>query len=202
MEKRVFSTLFVNKEGMKYLIVGLGNIGDEYAHTRHNIGFDMIDAFADSVHAAWEDKRYGFVAKCRVKNAEPVLLKPSTYMNLSGNAIRYWLQQEKIAVENMLVLVDDLNLPFGSIRIRKQGSNGGHNGLGNIQSVLGTENYSRVRFGIGNQFTRGAQCNFVLGRWTEEEQAALPERLKVVAEIIPCFCLQGIDRTMNLYNGK
>ena len=187
---------------MKYLIVGLGNIGEEYAGTRHNIGFMMLDAFADALNATWADKRYGFVAKCRVKNAEMVLLKPTTYMNLSGNAVRYWLQQEKIPVENMLVLVDDLNLPFGTIRIRKQGSNGGHNGLGNIQSVLGTENYARVRFGIGNNFSRGAQCNFVLGKWTDEELQLLPERLKVTSEIIPSFCLQGIDRTMNLYNGK
>lgn len=187
---------------MKYLIVGLGNIGDEYAGTRHNIGFMMLDAFANAQGVSWADKRYGFVAKCRVKNAELVLLKPSTYMNLSGNAVRYWLQQEKIPVENILVLVDDLNLPFGTIRIRKQGSNGGHNGLGNIQSVLGTENYARVRFGIGNNFSRGAQCNFVLGKWTDEEQKLLPDRLKVTSEIIPSFCLQGIDRTMNLYNGK
>ena len=187
---------------MKYLIVGLGNIGEEYAGTRHNIGFMMLDAFADALNATWADKRYGFVAKCRVKNAEMVLLKPTTYMNLSGNAVRYWLQQEKIPVENMLVLVDDLNLPFGTIRIRKQGSNGGHNGLGNIQSVLGTENYARVRFGIGNNFSRGAQCNFVLGKWTDEEQKLLPERLKITSEIIPSFCLQGMDRTMNLYNGK
>ena len=187
---------------MKYLIVGLGNIGEENAGTRHNIGFMMLDAFADALNATWADKRYGFVAKCRVKNAEMVLLKPTTYMNLSGNAVRYWLQQEKIPVENMLVLVDDLNLPFGTIRIRKQGSNGGHNGLGNIQSVLGTENYARVRFGIGNNFSRGAQCNFVLGKWTEEEQKLLPERLKITSEIIPSFCLQGMDRTMNLYNGK
>ena len=122
---------------MKYLIVGLGNIGAEYANTRHNIGFMMLDDFASSKNATWEDKRYGFVAKCRAKSAEIVLLKPSTYMNLSGNAVRYWLQQEKIPVENMLVLVDDLNLPFGSIRMRKQGSNGGHNGLGNIQQVVG-----------------------------------------------------------------
>ena len=125
---------------MKYLIVGLGNIGEEYAGTRHNIGFMMLDAFADALNATWADKRYGFVAKCRVKNAEMVLLKPTTYMNLSGNAVRYWLQQEKIPVENMLGLVDDLNLPFGTIRIRKQGSNGGHNVLGNIQTVLGEEN--------------------------------------------------------------
>lgn len=187
---------------MKYLIVGLGNIGDEYANTRHNIGFRMLDAFAVEKGVTWEDKRYGFVGRCRVKNAELVLLKPSTYMNLSGNAVRYWLQQEKIPVENMLVLVDDLNLKFGAIRIRKQGSNGGHNGLGNIQSVLGTENYARVRFGIGNDYTRGAQVGFVLGSWTDEEEKLMPERLKLTSEIIPSFCLQGIDRTMNLYNGK
>ena len=187
---------------MKYLIVGLGNIGAEYEGTRHNIGFRMIDAFAEKVGAQWEDKRYGMVAKCRVKNAELVLLKPSTFMNLSGNAVRYWLGQEKIEVQNMLVLVDDLNLPFSAIRIRKQGSNGGHNGLGNIQSVLGTENYARVRFGIGNNFSRGAQCNFVLGKWTDEEEQQMPDRLQVVCDLIPCFCLQGIDRTMNLYNGK
>ncbi|MEE0922695.1 MAG: aminoacyl-tRNA hydrolase [Paludibacteraceae bacterium] len=187
---------------MKYLIVGLGNIGDEYRDTRHNIGFKMLDAFAEASNIAFEDKRYGFVAHCRVKNAEIVLLKPSTYMNLSGNAVRYWLQQEKIPVENMLVLVDDLNLPFGSIRMRKQGSNGGHNGLGHIQQVLGTQNYARLRFGIGNEFTKGRQVNFVLGQWTEEEEKTLPDRLKVVCNIIPSFCLQGMDRTMNLYNGK
>ena len=187
---------------MRYLIVGLGNIGPEYAGTRHNIGFQMVDVFANSVGAEWEDKRYGFVAHCRVKNAEIVLLKPSTYMNLSGNAVRYWLGKENIPVENMLVLVDDLNLPFGTIRIRKQGSNGGHNGLGNIQSVLGTDAYARVRFGIGNEFTRGTQINYVLGEWTEEEQKVLPEKLEVMKDIIPSFCLQGIDRTMNQYNRR
>lgn len=187
---------------MKYLIVGLGNIGDEYAETRHNIGFRMLDAFAAEHSVRWEDKRYGFIGRCRVKNAEMVLLKPSTFMNLSGNAVRYWLKEENIPVENMLVLVDDLNLPFGTIRLRKQGSNGGHNGLGNIQSVLGTENYARLRFGIGNEFTRGAQINFVLGQWTEDEEKMLDERLKITNEIIPSFCLQGIDRTMNLFNKK
>lgn len=196
---------------MKYLIVGLGNIGYEYQNTRHNIGFMMLDAFVEASNIAnggnkppivFKDKRYGWVAKCRVKNAELVLLKPSTYMNLSGNAVRYWLQQEKIPIENMLVLVDDLNLPFGTIRLRKQGSDGGHNGLGNIQSVMGTTNYSRLRFGIGNNFNRGAQCNFVLGEWTQEEQEQLKERFELTKNIIQAFCLQGIDRTMNLYNGK
>ena len=185
---------------MRYLIVGLGNIGPEYAGTRHNIGFQMVDVFANSVGAEWEDKRYGFVAHCRVKNAEIVLLKPTTFMNLSGNAVRYWLGKENIPVENMLVLVDDLNLPFGTIRIRKQGSNGGHNGLGNIQSVLGTDAYARVHFGIGNDFTRGTQINFVLSEWTDEEKAALPEKIAPLKEIIPSFCLQGIDRTMNQFN--
>ena len=187
---------------MRYLIVGLGNIGPEYAGTRHNIGFQMVDVFANSVGAEWEDKRYGFVAHCRVKNAEIVLLKPSTFMNLSGNAVRYWLGKENIPVENMLVLVDDLNLPFGTIRIRMQGSAGGHNGLRHIEQVLGTNVYARVRFGIGNDYPKGAQMNFVLGEWTEEEEKMLPERLKVTSEIIPSFCLQGIERTMNLFNKR
>ena len=189
-------------EMAKYLIVGLGNIGDEYQRTRHNIGFDIIDTFAESVGATWQDRRYGMVATCRVKSAQLVLLKPSTYMNMSGNAVRYWLQQEKVPVENLLVLVDDLNIPFGKLRIRKAGSNGGHNGLGHIQQVLGTDAYARVRFGIGNEYTKGRQINFVLGEWTDEEKQALPERLKIAAEIIPSFCLQGIDRTMNQYNNK
>lgn len=186
----------------KFLIVGLGNIGDEYRDTRHNIGFKMLDAFAEASNIAFEDKRYGFIGRGRVKNAELVLLKPSTFMNLSGNAVRYWMQQEKIPLENLLVLVDDLNLPFGTIRIRKQGSDGGHNGLKHIEQVLCTPNYARVRFGIGNEFNRGAQINYVLGEWTDEEEKLLPERLNIVKDIIPSFCLQGIDRTMNQYNNK
>ena len=187
---------------MKYLIVGLGNIGDAYANTRHNIGFMSVDHFAAKHEVVWADKRYGFVGKCRVKNAEIVLLKPSTYMNLSGNAVRYWLGEENIPVENMLVIVDDLNLPFGTIRIRKQGSDGGHNGLKHIQQVLGTQTYARVRFGIGNDYSRGHQMDFVLGEWLPEEKEALPGRLDRMAEIIPSFCLQGIDRTMNQYNNQ
>lgn len=185
---------------MKYLIVGLGNIGDEYANTRHNIGFMSLDRFAAKHDVVWADKRYGFVCKCRIKNAELVLLKPSTYMNLSGNAVRYWLNEENISVENMLVIVDDLNLPFGTIRIRKQGSDGGHNGLKHIQQVLGTQAYSRLRFGIGNEFTRGRQINYVLGEWLPEEKSELDTKLDIIAEIIPSFCLQGVDRTMNQYN--
>ena len=186
----------------KYLIVGLGNIGDEYTNTRHNIGFKMLDAFAEASNIAFEDKRYGFVGKGRIKNAELVLLKPSSFINLSGNAVRYWMQQENIPLENLLVLVDDLNLPFGTIRIRKQGSNGGHNGLGHIQQVLCSENYARVRFGIGNEYTRGTQINFVLGQWTEQESQLLPDRMEIIKQIIPSFCLQGIEKTMNLFNGK
>ena len=184
----------------KFLIVGLGNIGDEYRNTRHNIGFKMLDAFSEVSNIAFEDKRYGFVGRGRVKNAELVLLKPSTYMNLSGNAVRYWLNEEKIPVENLLVLVDDLNLPFGTIRIRKQGSAGGDNGLSHIESVLGTPNYARVRFGIGNDYTKGAQINFVLGNWTEDEEKVIEEKVKITNEIIPSFCLQGIERTMNQFN--
>jgi len=186
----------------KFLIVGLGNIGDDYRNTRHNIGFKMLDAFAEASNIAFEDKRYGFVGRGRVKNAELVLLKPSTFMNLSGNAVRYWMNEEKIPLENLLVLVDDLNLPFGTIRIRKQGSAGGHNGLRHIEQVLCTPNYARVRFGIGSEFAHGAQVNYVLGEWTEEEQQALPEKFKLTNEIIPSFCLQGIERTMNQYNSR
>lgn len=162
----------------------------------------MLDAFAEASNIVFADRRYGFVGKGRIKNAEVVLLKPSTYMNLSGNAVRYWMNEEKIPLENLFVLVDDLNLPFGTLRIRKQGSNGGHNGLGHIQQVLGTENYARLRFGIGNEFVRGNQINFVLGEWSEEEEKLLPERIAVAKDIITSFCLQGIDRTMNLFNKK
>lgn len=187
---------------MKHLIVGLGNIGDEYRNTRHNIGFKMLDAFAEASNLVFEDKRYGMVSKGRIKNAEFVLLKPSTYMNLSGNAVRYWLNEEKIDIEHLLVLVDDLNLPFGTIRIRKQGSAGGHNGLKHIEQVLGTPNYARVRFGIGNDYSKGAQMNFVLGEWNEDEQQLLTEKIECIKDIIPSFCLQGIDKTMNLYNKR
>lgn len=187
---------------MKYLIVGLGNIGDEYANTRHNIGFKVVDALAADMNWTWEDKRYGMVCKGRVKNAELVLLKPSTYMNLSGQAVRYWMQQEKIELQNLFVVVDDLNIPFGTIRMRKAGSAGGHNGLKNIEQLLCTPNYTRLRFGIGSDFTHGAQINYVLGEWTSEENEKFEERLKLTTEIIKSFCLQGIDRTMNLYNGK
>ena len=187
---------------MKYLIVGLGNIGDEYKNTRHNIGFRVVDRYAEEHDVQFSDGRYGFTAKLRVKNAEIVLLKPSTYMNLSGMAVRYWLLKENIAIENLLVIVDDLNLPFGSLRLRMKGSDGGHNGLKNIESCLLTAEYSRLRFGIGNDFSKGGQMGFVLGELSEEENQLISERLKTTSEIITSFCLQGIERTMNLFNKK
>lgn len=188
---------------MKYLVVGLGNIGDEYEGTRHNIGFRVVDAFAKAQEVTWADKRYGAIAKTRVKNAEITLLKPSTFMNLSGQAVRYWLQQEKIPVENLLVIVDDLSLPVGKIRMRGNGSAGGHNGLKNIESCLMTQTYARIKFGIGNDFLpKGAQINFVLGTFSDEDNKLIDEKLAYVGDMIKSFCLQGLDRTMNQYNKK
>lgn len=187
---------------MKYLIVGLGNIGDEYVDTRHNIGFRVVDAFAKKQGVEWADKRYGAIAKTRVKNAELTLLKPSTYMNLSGQAVRYWTQQEKIPVENILVIVDDLSLPVGKIRMRGNGSDGGHNGLKNIASCMMTQEYARIKFGIGNDFPKGGQVDFVLGQFSDEDNKVIDEKLDYVGEMIKSFCLQGLDRTMNQYNRK
>ncbi|MDR2840088.1 MAG: aminoacyl-tRNA hydrolase, partial [Paludibacter sp.] len=154
---------------MKFLIVGLGNIGSEYQNTRHNIGFKILDALAKASNIFFEDKRYGAVAEMRLKNKTLILLKPSTFMNLSGMAVRYWLQKENIPLENLLVVVDDLALPFGLLRLKPSGSNAGHNGLGNIQELLGTQQYARLRFGLGNNYPSGAQINFVLSEWTNEE---------------------------------
>jgi PTH1 family peptidyl-tRNA hydrolase len=187
---------------MKYLIVGLGNIGIEYQHTRHNIGFTILDAFAEASNVFFEDNRYGFTAQARLKGRTIVLLKPSTFMNLSGNAVRYWMQKEKIALENLLVIVDDIALPFGTLRLRPKGSDAGHNGLKNIQDVLGHSDYARLRFGIGNDFPRGMQVEYVLGAWDGEEQKMLPERCEKAVEIIRSFCLAGLQNTMNVYNNK
>lgn len=189
-------------EYMKYLIVGLGNIGDEYVGTRHNVGFRAVDAFAQKQGAEWADKRYGAIARTRVKNAELILLKPSTYMNLSGQAVRYWAQQEKIPVEHLLVIVDDLSLPVGKIRMRGSGSDGGHNGLKNIASCMMTQDYPRIKFGIGNEFPKGTQVDFVLGQFSDEDNRIINEKLDYVGEMIKSFCLQGLDRTMNQYNKK
>ncbi|MBQ1909204.1 MAG: aminoacyl-tRNA hydrolase [Bacteroidaceae bacterium] len=187
---------------MKYLITGLGNIGDEYDGTRHNIGFRVLDALAKASNTAFDDRRYGFVAHTRVKNAELVLLKPSTFMNLSGNAVRYWLQQEKIELQNLLVVVDDLSLPLGTIRMKPSGSAGGHNGLRHIAQVLGTEAYNRLRFGIGNDFPRGTQVDFVLSRFTPEEETLVNEKALVACDAVKAFALCGMQFAMCNYNGK
>lgn len=187
---------------MKFLIVGLGNIGTEYAHTRHNIGFDTLDAFAQASNVVFTDKRYGAVAEVKLKGHQLILLKPSTYMNLSGNAVRYWMQQEKIPVEQLLVVVDDLALPFGALRLKPKGSDAGHNGLKNIQQLIGTQAYPRLRFGIGNDFPQGGQVDFVLGKIPPELQKLKEERILVACEIIKSFCLAGIQNTMNAFNNK
>ncbi|OUQ52668.1 aminoacyl-tRNA hydrolase [Alistipes sp. An116] len=187
---------------MKYLIVGLGNIGAEYANTRHNIGFKVLDALAEASNAVFTTARYGDVAEVRYKGRMLLLLKPSTYMNLSGKAVRYWLDAEKIDRENLLVISDDIALPFGTLRLRPKGSAGGHNGLKNIAELLGTEEYARMRFGIGGDFPKGHQVDYVLGEWTEEERTAMPERLKVFVDAIRSFATQGCAMTMNFFNKK
>ena len=173
-----------NQQRMKYLIVGLGNIGAEYAGTRHNIGFKVLDALAEASNAVFTTARYGDVAELKHKGRTLILLKPSTYMNLSGKAVRYWMEAEKIAPENLLVVSDDIALPFGTLRMRPRGSAGGHNGLKNIAELLGTEDYARMRFGVGGDFPRGHQVDYVLGEWSDEERKALPERLKVFDAIL------------------
>ena len=187
---------------MKYLIVGLGNIGSEYQGTRHNIGFSVLDAFAAASNTSFSTQRYGDVAEVRVKNQQLILLKPSTYMNLSGDAVRYWKQKENIPLENILVVVDDIALPFGAIRIKGKGSDGGHNGLKHINQMLQTQNYARLRFGVGNDFPQGGQVDYVLGHFDAEQRAAMPERLKVAVDAIKAFCLSGLTFAMNNYNNK
>ena len=187
---------------MKYLIVGLGNIGAEYADTRHNIGFKVLDALAEASNAVFTTARYGAVATLRSKGHTLVLLKPSTYMNLSGKAVRYWLEAEKIERENLLVISDDIALPFGTLRLRPKGSAGGHNGLKNIAELLGTEEYARMRFGVGGDFPKGHQVEYVLGEWTDEERKALPERLKVFVDAIRSFATVGTQLTMTNFNKK
>ena len=187
---------------MKYLIVGLGNIGREYENTRHNIGFSILDAFAEASNTVFSDMRYGAIGRTSIKRRSLILLKPSTYMNLSGNAVRYWMQQEHIELENLLVVVDDISLPFGTLRLKPGGSDGGHNGLKHIAEMLGTQNYARLRFGLGNDFPRGMQVEYVLGTFPPEQRALLPERYEKACEIIKSFCLAGISLTMNQYNKK
>lgn len=187
---------------MKYLIVGLGNIGVEYAGTRHNIGFSVLDAFAEASNAVFTTARYGDTAEVKYKGRTLVLLKPSTYMNLSGKAVRYWLDTEKIPIENLLIISDDIALPFGTLRMRPKGSAGGHNGLKNITEMIGTEEFVRMRFGVGGDFPKGHQVDYVLGHWTDEEKKTMPERLAVFVEAIRSFVTVGTQLTMTGFNKK
>ncbi len=189
-------------ENMKYLIVGLGNPGTEYRDTRHNIGFRILDALAGASNIAFETARYGDIAHMRLKNKQLILLKPNTYMNLSGNAVRYWKDKEGIDIENILVVVDDLALPFGAIRLRGKGSDAGHNGLKNITAMLGSDAFPRLRFGIGNEFSRGHQVDFVLGAFTLDERQSLPTRVEVAVDAVKDFCLAGIGHAMCQFNNK
>tara|TARA_R110002020_G_scaffold114593_3_gene263590 strand:- start:125488 stop:126111 length:624 start_codon:yes stop_codon:yes gene_type:complete len=184
----------------KFLVVGLGNIGPEYANTRHNIGFRIVDALASSNDLTFATQKLGDVAVVKIKGRSIILLKPSTYMNRSGKAIKYWMEKENIPLENLLVITDDINLPFGTIRLKTKGSDGGHNGLKDTQAVLQTVQYNRFRFGVGADFGKGRQVDYVLGEWNEEEQGKLPERLKKSSELITSFVLAGINTTMNMYN--
>ncbi len=186
----------------KYLIVGLGNIGAEYVNTRHNIGFKAVDFMANEAGVTFETVKLGALTEIKVKNKILLLLKPNTYMNLSGKAVQYWMDKEKIDKENILIITDDLNLPFGSIRIKAKGSDGGHNGLKNIQLILNTSEYPRLRFGISDQFKKGQQVDYVLGDWSDEETTALKERLEVVSKAVKEFALAGLNNAMNNYNGK
>lgn len=186
----------------KYLIVGLGNIGAEYVNTRHNIGFKVVDRIAQQEGASFETAKLGAMAKVSVKGRTLFLLKPNTYMNLSGKAIKYWLDQEKIPLENLLVITDDLNLPFGTIRIKGKGSDGGHNGLKSTQQLLNTADYARFRFGISDDFKKGKQVDYVLGEWDAEETAKLSERLDMSSEAVKSFALAGLANTMSNFNGK
>jgi PTH1 family peptidyl-tRNA hydrolase len=191
-----------NQEMKKFLIVGLGNIGTEYVNTRHNIGFKILDYFAAQESISFQTQKLGEVAEFKIKGRTVLLLKPNTYMNLSGKAIKYWLEKENIEKDNMLVITDDLNLSFGSVRIKTKGSDGGHNGLKNIQLLLNSTEYPRYRFGISDAFKKGKQVDYVLGEWSAEEKESLKERLSLSSEIIKSFILAGLNTTMNAYNGK
>ncbi|MFZ5553983.1 MAG: aminoacyl-tRNA hydrolase [Bacteroidota bacterium] len=187
---------------MNFLIVGLGNIGSEYENTRHNIGFTVLDVLAKASNAVFTQDRHAFVSEIKHKGKKLVLVKPTTFMNLSGKAVSYWLQHEKIPIENLLVITDDLALPFGKVRLRPSGSDGGHNGIRNINETLGHDKYARLRFGIGNEFPRGGQVDFVLSPWAEEEQKALEPRVALACDIVKSFCTAGLQRTMSDYNNR
>ena len=193
----------------KFLIAGLGNIGEEYSYTRHNIGFEVADALATSLlkevekpTRLFETEKLAMIHHGKFKGKQLVIIKPTTYMNLSGKAVNYWMQAEKIAVENISIVTDDIALPFGTLRLKKKGSDGGHNGLADIAEVLGTTDYNRLRFGVGNDFPKGHQVDYVLGRWTKEQATELPARIDKAVEMIKSFVSIGVDRTMSMYNNK
>lgn len=187
---------------MKYLVIGLGNKGEEYTETRHNIGFKVAENIATTIGAPFKTAHFGWLAEGKYKGRKVLVLKPDTYMNLSGNAIQFWMQKEKIPLENILVIADDLALPFGTLRLRKKGSDAGHNGLKNIQEVLQTQDYARLRFGISADFSEGKQVDYVLGKWSEEEQEKLQERIHVFSQAALSFVFAGMNNTMNSFNGK
>lgn len=203
-----FTKIFTQKDKeiidpmKKFLIVGLGNIGVDYVNTRHNIGFKIVDYFARKEGLSFQTAKLGDVTEFKIKGRTLLFLKPNTFMNLSGKAIKYWMEKENIAKENILVITDDLNLSFGTIRIKAKGSDGGHNGLKSIQLLLNSTEYPRFRFGISDEFKKGQQVNYVLGEWSDEENSKLPERFELASEIILSFALAGLNITMNTYNGK
>lgn len=187
---------------MKYLIVGLGNKGDEYAETRHNIGFKVADKLVEMMDTKFQTANFGWLAEGKYKGRKVLVLKPDTYMNLSGNAVKFWLQKENIPLENLMIITDDLALPFGTLRMKGKGSDAGHNGLKNIQTMLQTPNYPRLRFGISSDFEKGKQIDYVIGEWNEEEKEKLPERINKSAEACLSFVFAGLNNTMNTFNGK
>ena len=203
-----FTKIFIKKEKetidtmKKFLIVGLGNIGADYVNTRHNIGFKVVDFFIRKEGLSFQTAKLGDIAEYKIKGRTLLFLKPNTFMNLSGKAVNYWMEKENITKENILVITDDLNLSFGTIRIKAKGSDGGHNGLKNIQLILNSAEYPRFRFGISDEFKKGKQVDYVLGEWNEEENAKLTERLELASEIISSFALAGLANTMNIFNGK
>jgi PTH1 family peptidyl-tRNA hydrolase len=201
---KLFGIKFETKDELmkKFLIVGLGNIGDKYTNTRHNIGFKILDEVSDEYNVTFETEKLGDVATFRFKGRTFVLLKPSTFMNLSGKAVKYWMDKENISIDNLLVVTDDLNIDFGTIRIKAKGSDGGHNGLKDIQEKLGTNTYPRFRFGVGSDYSKGRQVDYVLGEWNKEETSLLIERLPMSAKIITSFGTAGLANTMNTFNGK
>ncbi|MGX1931331.1 aminoacyl-tRNA hydrolase [Flagellimonas sp. 2504JD4-2] len=185
----------------KFLIIGLGNIGAEYEETRHNIGFRILDFLAEKENFSFETAKLGAIASFKHKGRSVLCLKPSTYMNLSGKAVKYWMEKEQIPLENVLIITDDINLPFGTLRLKTKGSDGGHNGLKDVQNTLQTGQYNRFRFGVGSEFSKGRQVDYVLGKWNEDEVGALPERLQKSSDLIRSFIFSGVKNTMNQFNG-